>query len=376
MPLQDHMRLISVDDHLIEHPMVWQDRLPAAYREQGPRIVETPEGHQVWMYEGRRYTNIGLNAVAGKDPIDYGLDPVRYDQMIPGCYDPQERLKDMDLAGVYSGLCFPTFPRFAGTTFGEGTDRELSLLCTQAYNDFMIDEWSATDPDRLPALCILPFWDVEASAAEVRRVAAKGAKALTFPENPVPLGHPSFHSDHWEPLWDAVEETDLPLCLHFGTSRDIPVTAPDAPEAVFISLMGTNSMKALADLCWSPTFHRHPKLRVSLSEGGIGWIPYLLERMDETWERHRFYQKVNQEVRPSELFRRNIWGCFITDKVGIKLRDMIGIDRLTWESDYPHSDSNWPNDRKLAEQAFLDVPDDEVHAIVELNAARLFNLKS
>ncbi|GAA1851379.1 amidohydrolase family protein [Pseudonocardia ailaonensis] len=374
MPLQPEMKLISVDDHLVEHPMVWQDRLPEAYKEAGPKIVETETGQQLWQYEDRRSSNIGLNAVAGKDPSEYGIDPLRYDEMIPGCYQPGERLKDMDIDGVYSGLCFPTFPRFAGTTFNEGKDRKLSLLCVQAYNDFMLDEWSATAPDRLPALCILPFWDVEAAAAEVRRVAGKGAKAITFPENPVPLGLPSFHTDHWEPVWNAIEETDLPVCLHFGTSRDIPITAPDAPEAAWISLMGTNSMKAMSDLCFSPVFHRHPGLKVSLSEGGVGWIPYLLERMDATWERHRFYQKVNQEVRPSELFRRNIWGCFISDDIGIILRHEIGLDRLTWECDYPHSDSNWPNSRKLLEASFLDVPDHEVRTIVETNAAKLFKL--
>jgi predicted TIM-barrel fold metal-dependent hydrolase len=375
MPLQPEMKLISVDDHLIEHANVWQDRLPAKYREAGPKIIETETGQQLWEYEGRRSSNIGLNAVAGKDPTQFGIDPIRYDQMIPGCYEPEERLKDMDIDGVYSGICFPTFPRFAGTTFNEGEDKELARLCSQAYNDFMIDEWSAIAPDRLPPLCILPFWDVEASVAEVFRVAAKGAKAITFPENPVPLGHPSFHSDHWEPLWNAIEETDLPVCLHFGTSRDIPRTAPDAPDAVFISLMGINSMKAMADLCFSPVFHRHPSLKVSLSEGGIGWVPYLLERMDDTWERHRFYQDINQEVKPSELFARNIWGCFITDDVGIALRHEIGIDRLTWECDYPHSDSHWPESRAMVEEAFKDVPDEEVRAIVETNAAKLFKLK-
>lgn len=374
MPLQPDMKLISVDDHVIEHQNVWQDRLPEAYKEAGPRIVETETGQQLWQYEDRRSVNIGLNAVAGKDPTQFGMDPIRYDDMIPGCYEPDERLKDMDIDGVYSALCFPTFPRFAGTTFNEGTDKKLAVLCAQAYNDFLLDEWSAVSPMRLPPLMIMPFWDVEASVAEVHRTAARGAKAITFPENPVPLGHPSFHSDHWEPLWSTLEETGLPACLHFGTSRDIPVTAPDAPDAVFISLMGTNSMKALADLCFSPVFHRHPGLKVMLAEGGIGWIPYLLERMDATWERHRFYQDINQDVKPSELFARNIWGCFITDDVGVALRDVIGVDRLTWESDYPHSDSNWPKSRAIAEKAFADVPDADVRKIVQDNAAALLKL--
>ena len=145
-------------------------------------------------------------------------------------------------------------------------------------------------------------------------------------------------------------------------------------EAVFISLMGCNSMMATVDMLFSPLFHRHPTLRVSLSEGGTGWIPYILERADHTWERHRFYQNVDQVTRPSELFRNHIWGCFISDQTGVKLRHDIGLGQITWECDYPHTDSHWPNSRKMVAELMVDVPDDEVHQIVELNARRLFNL--
>ncbi|WP_095046556.1 amidohydrolase family protein [Streptomyces sp. WM6386] len=374
MPLRDDMKLISVDDHLIEHPRVWADRLAAKDRDAGPRIIENDEGSQVWTYEGRVYPNIGLNAVVGKDPTEWGWDPVRYDDMLPGCYDPAERLKDMDVDGVYAGMAFPSFPRFAGTVFLEGQDKGLALRCVQAYNDFVLDEWSATDPNRLVPVVILPMWDVEASIAELRRTAAKGAKTVSFVESPSPLGLPSFHTDHWDPLFSTFEEVDIPLSLHFGTSGTRPFTSPDAPEATFISLMGLNSMKALVDLCFSPVFHRHPSLKISLAEGGIGWIPYLLERADTTWERQRFWQDINQDVRPSDLFRKHIWGCFITDRTGISLRHDIGVDRIMWECDFPHSDSMWPNSRKVLHDAVVDVPDEEVHAMVELNARKLFKL--
>lgn len=374
MPLQDHMKLISVDDHLIEHPGVWQDRLPERFKHAGPRIIETDQGHQVWTFEDRIYPSIGLNAVAGKDPREWGWDPVRFDQMLPGCFDPAQRLLDMDIDGVHAGLCFPSFPRFAGTVFLEAEDKQLALASVQAYNDFMLDEWSATDPDRLPALCILPLWDIDLCIAELQRTVARGAKAISFIESPTPLGLPSFHTDHWDPFFSAVEEVDVPLCLHFGTSGTRPFTAPDAPEATFITLMGLNSMQAMVDLLFSPVFHRHPTLKVSLAEGGIGWIPYLLERADYTWERQRFWQDINQDVRPSELFAKHVWGCFIADEVGIGLRDQIGIDRIMWECDFPHSDSMWPGSRKLLQDVLRDVSDEEAHAIVELNARRLFKL--
>lgn len=375
MPLQDHMKLVSVDDHLIEHPKVWLDRLPKADHEQGPRIIETEDYRQVWTYQGTVYPNIGLNAVAGKDPREWGWDPVRFDQMMPGCYDSTARLLDMDLDGVHTGMAFPSFPRFAGTLFLEGADRDLALRCVRAYNDFHIDEWSAADPDRLPPVVIMPVWDVNLCVDELHRTVSKGAKAISFIESPTPLGLPSYHTDYWDPFFSAVEEADIPIMMHFGTSGTRPFVAPDAPEATFIALMGLNSMQAMINLCFSPVFHNHPNLKVVLAEGGIGWMPWLLERADTTWERQRFWQPINQEVRPSELFRRNIWGCFITDKTGVGLRHDIGIDRILWECDFPHSDSMWPNSRKILAEALRDVPDHEAHAIAELTARELFHLK-
>ena len=400
MPLQDHMQLISVDDHLIEPPSLWTDRLPKKFHENGPRIVEmdmsdqlgdeglsatllsaarqggrqgAQEPAQVWLYEGRVYPNIGLNAVAGKKPQEYGMEPIRYSDMLPGCYDVHARVADMDIDGVQAALCFPSFPRFSGTVFLEGQDKELALLSVKAWNDFHLDEWAAAYPDRFIPMIILPLWDPQEAAAEIHRCAAKGAKAITFPENTVGLGLPSFYTDHWDPVFRAAEETGMPLCMHFGSSGRAPVTSPEAPMAVMISLFGTNSMDATADLLFSPVFYKFPGLKVALSEGGIGWVPYLLERIDQTWERHRWYQNINKEVRPSDLFREHIYGCFIDDLEGVVRRHKVGIDNIMWECDYPHSDSNWPNSREYIGKLLQDVPDDEAHKIVEWNARRLFD---
>jgi len=385
MPLQDDMQLVSVDDHVIEHAEVWTDRLPAKYRDAGPRVIDVAsetvdyygrvavEGQQIWSYEGRLYSQLGLNAVAGTPPEQWAQDPLRFENMRPGCYDPSERVKDMDMDGVHASLCFPNLPRFGGAMFQKSDDMGLALLCQRAWNDFMLDEWCAAAPSRLIPLAVTPFWDIEEAVAEVYRVADKGAKALTFPENPVPLGLPSFHSTHWDPLWSALEETGMPLCLHFGSSGQNPTTGPDAPLAVTLTLMGTNSMYAAADLLFSPMFTNHPRLKVALSEGGIGWVPYILERADYTWDRNRFYQDINQDVRPSELFREHVWLCFISDSFGVKSLDSIGTERVMWECDYPHSDCNWPHSRKVAAEQLNDLPDEEVRKIVEINARELLN---
>jgi predicted TIM-barrel fold metal-dependent hydrolase len=369
--LPDDVQVVSVDDHVVEHPKVWSDRLPARYQEQGPRIAELDNGAQVWMFEDGMIPNIGLNAVAGKDPREFGLDPVRFDEMLPGCYDVKARLEDMDLDGVHVQMCFPTFPGFAGGTFFNANDKELAGACVQAWNDFILDEWCAAAPDRFIPMVLIPFWDVDASVAEVQRTAAKGAKAITFTEAPHRLGLPSYHSDHWDPLLAAAQDADVPLCLHFG-SGGAPEVAGDANFAVAIALFGMNSQATTVDLLFSPVFYKFPRLRVALSEGGIGWIPYVLERMDYTWERHRWYTGINTDVRPSDLFRDHIFGCFISDHAGVETRHLIGLGNLMFEGDYPHSDSNYPASRKKLEEVLRDIPDPEARAIAEDNARRVF----
>lgn len=386
MPLQEHMKVISIDDHVIEHPRVFQDRLPGHARDLGPRVIEKVvdttdqygneiKGHQeLWLYEGREYPQFALNAVIDRDPKDFGLEPYRFDQILPGCYDPTERVKDMDLDGISAQLCFPSFPRFGGTLFLESEDWDLALLCVRAYNDFIIDEWAGSAPGRLIPMIILPLWDPQLAADEIRRCTVKGAKAITFPEATTPLGLPSFHTDHWDPVFAAAQDAGLPIFMHFGSSGRPPETAPDAPIVVWVSTMATNSMVCAADLVFSPVFHRFPGLRIGLAEGGIGWIPYLLRRLDFVWERHRWYTGINTEIPPSELFRKHIWGCFIDDEAGLSQREIIGIDHICFESDYPHSDSLWPHARKRLAEMLADVPDDEAVRIAELNARELLNL--
>ncbi|MCW2784711.1 MAG: hypothetical protein JWP74_1228 [Marmoricola sp.] len=385
MPLQDHHQIVSVDDHLIEHPRVWQDRLPEKYLDAGPKIVEV-DGKHLWHYDGNVFPTIGLNAVAGKPQEEWGMDPVRYEDMIPGCYDPAARVKDMDVDGVQAALLFPSFPGFGGGVFFRGQDKELSALCVSAWNDFHIDEWCATAPERFIPMCIVPIWDPVLAAAEVRRAAAKGARTVSFPDSPVPLGLPSFHHEAWEPFWNACEDTGMVISLHFGSGGYVPgfsfantnttggeLRIPDAPFAVAIALFSTNLMWSTVDLLFSGVLQKHPKLQFSLAEGGIGWIPYILERTDFVWERHRYYQPIDFHTRPSDLFREHFWGCFIDDVHGVENRHAVGIDRIMLEIDYPHSDSNWPNSRKRAAEVLADVPDDEVTKICETNARTMLN---
>ncbi len=363
--------LISVDDHLIEPPDVWTSRLPERFRDVGPRVV-SEDGREYWVYEDRRTDTMGLNAVAGKDPSQWHNEPVRYSDMLPGCYDPKARLNDLAMDGILGSLCFPTLPRFSGTLFVEFRDKELADACVRAYNDFMIDEWCGAAPDIYIPLIISQLWDPALAAEEVRRCAARGARALSFPENPYPLGLPSFNSDAWDPLWDAMTETGLPLCLHIGTSGRVFRPSPDAHFITEIMASPIMScLNAMIDIMMSPTLRRFPELKFVMSEGGIGWVPNAIERADRIWELNRLWVDT-ADIPPSEMFRRNFWMCFVDEPFGIENRDKIGIDKIMWECDYPHAETPWPKSQSSVEHSLGHLPAHEIEAITHGNAERVF----
>ena len=368
------MILVSVDDHVIEPPTMFDAHIPEKYRDQAPRIAEDETGSQFWLFEGQRAQNMGLNAVAGCPPEEYGLNPLRYDQMRPGCYDVHERVRDMNANGVLGSINFPTFVHFCGQLFLRSQDKDLALACVRAYNDWHIDEWAGSYPERFIPMTIMPLWDPQLMADEIRRTAAKGCHAVTFSENPEKLGLPGLHVDHWDPFFQACQDTNTVVCMHIGSSSSMTVTSLDAPADVSIAITPMNSFLALNDLTWTPIFRKFPEMIIALSEGGIGWIPYALERMDYTYNHHHAWTGADfGGLLPSDLFRRNVSTCFIDDQAGIEMRHRVGVDRMTWECDYPHSDSTWPNSAELLAHSLDGVPDDEIDKITHLNAMRLYS---
>jgi predicted TIM-barrel fold metal-dependent hydrolase len=370
----DDLVLVSVDDHLVEPPDVFEHHLPAKYKDMAPRVVQTKDGSDVWTFNGETIPNIALNGGAGRPREEYGIEPTSFSEMRPGCYDIDERVKDMNAGGVLGSMCFPSFPGFSGRVFAAAADHHLAKAVIQAYNDWHVEEWCGAYPGRFIPMGLPMLWDAEESAKEVRRLAKKGVHSLTFTENPATLGYPSFHSDSWDPLWKALSDEGVVLSIHLGSSGKLAVTAPDAPIDVMITLQPMNICLAAADLVWSRVIKEFPDVRIALSEGGTGWIPYFLDRLDRTYEMHHLWtgQDFGKKV-PSEIFRERFLTCFISDPVGLQLRDAIGLDNIAWECDYPHSDSSWPlAPEELAEVA-RDVPDDELNKITYQNACRWFS---
>jgi predicted TIM-barrel fold metal-dependent hydrolase len=374
-------KLMSADDHLIEPPHLWVDRVPVAYRDRCPRVVEVDNGREAWLYEDElTFVMMGsCRALDGFPPTGDALTgSARFDEIRPGCYDPDERLKDMDIDGVWGQLCFPNYARFAGHRFFLNVkDLELGDVCLRAYNDYLLDEWCATGRDRLAGAVILPLHDVHAAVAELERVLAKGAKAIAFSENPTVLGLPSVHTNHWDPLWAVASEAEVPVCMHIGSSSRLVTTSDDAPITVLVTLNGVNSMLAGTDWLMSDVFVRFPNLKIILSEGGAGWVPYLLERAEKTFFDVRLgggERLARGHPGPRQLFNDHVYVCLVDEHFALRSLGDIPVANLLWEGDYPHGDGLWPDNHKYLEEAMADVPDADAFEIVEGNFRRLLKV--
>jgi predicted TIM-barrel fold metal-dependent hydrolase len=384
---------ISVDDHLIEPARLWQERVPERWRENAPHIVREGDSEH-WVYEDRQIVTTGLNAVAGKSREEFSPEPITYEDMREGCYEPAARVADMDQGNVLSSMLFPSFPRYCGQVFHEAKDKDLALLCVRAWNDFILDEFAGAYPGRFIPMMIIPLWDPVAAAAEIERTAALGAKSIAFSENPTKLGLPSIHTDYWDPVLRSADEAGFVLSMHVGSSSNLIRTSPDMPTLAFMAYSAAaNQAGTLLDWLFSGNFERFPGLKIALSEGSIGWMPYFLERAEQVIDKQRFWAsrfdidmnashergeekgeaKFNLDTDIRRLFKDHVFGTFIEDHAGLRLLDIIGEDNVMLECDYPHSDSTWPDTVNLANKWLGDLPEDVQHKITVGNAARVYD---
>jgi predicted TIM-barrel fold metal-dependent hydrolase len=384
---------VSVDDHLIEPARLWQERLPERWRDTGPRIQRDGDS-EFWVYEDRQIVTTGLNAVAGKTREEFSPEPITYEDMRLGCYDPAARVADMNQGFVLSSMLFPSFPRYCGQIFHEAKDKELALLCVQAWNDFILEEFNDAFPGRFIPMMIIPLWDPILAAKEIERTAARGAKSIAFSENPTKLGLPSIHTDNWEPVFSACNEAGLVVSMHVGSSSNLIRTSEDMPTLAFMAYSAAaNQAGTLLDWLFSGQFDKFPNLKIALSEGSIGWIPYFLERAEQVVDKQRFWASrfdINMNashVRGEEvgeasfnldtdirrLFKDHVFGTFIEDQAGVRLLDIIGEDNVMLEADYPHSDSTWPQTPLLANKWLGHLSEEVQHKITIGNASRVYN---
>jgi predicted TIM-barrel fold metal-dependent hydrolase len=299
-----------------------------------------------------------------------------YDEMRPGCYERDARVADFALNGVDGSLPFPTFPRFCGQTFLEAQDHDLGLACVRAFNDWMVEEWCGPSGGVNLPLGILPLWDAALAADEVRRTTARGVRAWCFSEIPPRLGLPSIHSGGWDPLFAAVDEVAGVLCMHIGSSSTMPAASPDAPEAVGGTLAFNNAFASMADWLFSGKLIDFPSLKLAYSEGQIGWIPYALERADTVWEHHDPWMHTKERIPepPSTYYWGRIFGCFTADRHGLANLDAVGRDNICFETDYPHTDTTWPESRAYAEAMVAGLDEETTYKVLRGNAIAMLGL--
>ena len=372
----DDLILVSIDDHVIEPADMFERHVPAKYADQAPRVVTTDTGVDEWIFEGETAGMMGLNAVVTWPKEEWGFDPVGYAEMRPGAYDIHERVRDMNRNGILASMCFPTFAGFSAGTFQAAADKDLAAVMVQAYNDWHIDEWCAAYPGRFIPLAIGPVWDPPALAAEVRRVAAKGCRAITMPELPHIQGLPSYHDlDFWDPFFRAVSEEQVVMCLHIGQGFNAINGAPDGPIDNLIILATQVSAIAAQDLLWGGAMWNYPDLKIAWSEAGIGWIPFYLDRCDKHYRNQRWLGHDFGDKLPSDIFRDHSLACYVTDPTALKVRHDIGIDIIAWECDYPHSDSIWPDAPEvvLSELNAAGASDEDINKITWENTCRHFS---
>lgn len=373
------MVLVSIDDHIIENHDTFKNHFPESMKDQAPKLVKHPDLPDVdaWMFQGVSVGSPGLSAVASWPKEEWNFNPTDLSEMRPGTYDIHQRVRDMNANGVLAGMNFPTFPGFAGTHLASLPDQALSLVAIKAYNDWLMDELCGAYPGRFIPMGIIPFFDMEESVKEIHRLAAKGCRSITLPETPYGVGQKSFASGHWDPVFKAMVDTNMVASLHIGGGFGLLKRPDEFLIDDIVILASLISTVACSDIMTSGVIKRFPDMKFAMSEGGIGWVPFFLDRMD----RHMINQSwthldtMPKGMTPTEVWKKNFMACFITDPTGLTTRDRYGVETISWECDYPHSDSTWPYSPEVLIQELeaAKCSDAEINLITHENVARFFD---
>jgi len=367
------MVLISVDDHITEPPDMFDKHLAGDDLKTAPRFGTDENGKSFWTYQGLYMPSVGLNAVVGRPLEEYGMEPNSLEEMREGVYNVHARIDDMNVNGVAASLNFGTCVGFDGGKFHQAPDKTLALVHLRAYNDWHIDDWCGAYPGRFIPCALLPTWDMNATVEEIKRIAAKGCTAVSLNENPTKQGLPSIHNEYWKPMWKALAEADITICLHIGAGNPVPHASMETPIEAWITTMPLSSAVGAADWLHLSALHEY-ELKIALSEASIGWIPYFLERADFSHSRHKYWTHNHfNGLLPSERFKKHFLLCFIDDAYGLKNLDQLDENKVAYECDYPHSDTLWPACPEHLWQQINHLSDLQINKVTHLNAMSWFN---
>ncbi len=371
---KDDMVIISVDDHITEPPDMFDKHLSGDALATAPKFGTDEHGKSFWTYQGMFMPSVGLNAVVGRPPEEYGMEPSSLEEMREGVYNVDERINDMNANGIAASLNFGTCVGFDGGRFHKAEDKDLALVHLRAYNDWHVDEWCGAHPGRFIPCGFLPTWDMKATVEEIARLSKKGCTAISMNEAPTSQGLPSIHNEYWKPMWKALADHNIVTCLHIGAGHPAPHASMESPIEAWITTMPMSVSTGAADWLNLDALLEYPDLKIALSESGIGWIPYFMERADFSHARHKAWTHSSfGGKKPSDIFKQHFMSCFIDDAFGLKNLDALNEDMVAYECDYPHSDTLWPEVPEYLWDSVKHLTDEQIEKVTNLNAMRFFN---
>ncbi len=370
---------IAVDEHVQEHPDVWTRRLTGSrWGRRIPHVERNSGGADRWVVDGR---GICLGGVADCGAVmqDRTKNPQRWSDVPPSVFDPRERLKAMDTAGIDYAVLYPSVAGPGGQVFARIEDPELELACVRAYNDWLLEEWTSVS-DRFIPQCLTPLFPVDAAVAEIRRAVTNGHRGVIYPAVPMEFRSvPHINDSTYDPLWATCQELEVPICFHSGTSSAIRIPAYEgyAPTmaAALASITGpASSVSVLVNLLISKVLMRFPRLKVVFAESGLGWGAYLLEYTDYQAKGDQLPQH-GYDLMPSQMFRQNCYLVGWYEHASLRVRRFIGAENILWSSQFPLATSTWPQTQAALAKSFEAVGEDDRRKILRENAAKLYKIR-
>ena len=369
---------ISVDDHVQEHPEVWTQRLSRSkWGDRIPRLAKNSDGVERWVVDGREIPLAGV-ADCGAAMPDRTVNPQCWADVPTFIYDPKERLKVMDEAGIDYAVLYPTVAGSGGQNFGRIEDAELELACVQAYNDWLLEEWASVS-DRFIPQCITPLFPVDTAVKEIRRAVKNGHRGVIYPSVPMELRDvPHINDSIYDPLWATCQELAVPICFHAGASSAIQIPAyegysPTIAAAFQAITRPASTVSVLVNLLISKILMRFPHLKVVLAESGLGWGAYLLEYTDFQATGDQLPQN-GYDLMPSEMFKRQCYLVGWYDRASLRVRNYIGTENILWSTQFPSATSTWPDTKEALARSFEGVDINDRQKILWENAAKLYKI--
>lgn len=376
-------RIISADSHLEISPDRWSPRVPQKYRDRAPRLVKLPNGGDAIQIEGRPLSVVGL-AVTGKPYEEYEPTGVTYEGG-HGSGSPEQRLREQDEDGVDAEVIFP--PPGAAGFWRAIRDDAAYRAVVHAYNEFLAEEYCAVNRDRLIAMPVIPSTNLDDAVAELEYCARAGLRGVMLGTLPSGKSYPTPEDDRF---WAAAIDLNVPLTVHVRLIGDGPVfryarqpgqleVFAQDPVLNLTRFAGESGQNAV-QLILAGVFDRFPRLRIYFGETMIGWLPYFVSQLEDNYARTRYWAQRYFGLDPpgraalTDYIREHCYWGFLRDPFGVEMRHRIGVDRVMWGSDFPHSAGDWPHSRRVIDEILAGVPDEERHRMLAQNAIEFFQL--